>query len=140
MTSKRIKKLYKVPKNNFNTKSINALDVSFSEPNKNAIQLANTTSTSMKKGYQSTKDHEIHQLKISKTLPRVLTSTSNSGESDAETMDLENNIEGLIEYTWIQSDSHISNCSPYGKENLNYKKQTDLGDTSVLDKSDGQIM
>ena len=55
-------------------------------------------------------------------------------------MDLENNIEGLIENTWIQSDSHISNSSPYGKDNLNYKKQTDLGDTSVLDKSDGQTM
>ena len=55
-------------------------------------------------------------------------------------MDLENNIEGLIENTWIQSDSHISNSSPYCKDNLNYRKQTDLGDTSVLDKSDGQTM
>ena len=49
MTSKRTKKLYTVPKNNFNTESINALDISFSEPNKNAIQLVTTTRTSMKK-------------------------------------------------------------------------------------------
>ena len=74
MTSKRTKKLYTVPKNNFNTESINALDISFSEPNKNAIHLATTTNTSMKKGEQSTKDHEIHQRKISRTFPRALTS------------------------------------------------------------------
>ena len=55
-------------------------------------------------------------------------------------MDLENNIEGLIEYTWIQSDLHISNIYPYCKDNLNYRKQTNLGDISVLDKSDSQTM
>ena len=43
MTSKHTKKLYTVPKNNFNTKSVNTPDVIFSELNKHTIKLTTLT-------------------------------------------------------------------------------------------------